>query len=155
MSALWTRSNSFPLADSHILVAASSPWREAVLSVFQGLGITPHLVETLPEAVHFLEFRQPEFLILSEQFSSRDDAPDPLLTHMQGLLTSQRREIFVVLVSRVAKTGDMLSAFSQSVNLIIHPEDIPNLTALITESWNFWRELYHVFTQTRIQLAEN
>jgi hypothetical protein len=65
----------------------------------------------------------------------------------------QRREIFLVWVGKNMKPGDMLSAFSLSVNLVLPPDKLPEITNQIKKSWTQWKDLYQVFIQTRQQLT--
>ncbi|MBA4393791.1 MAG: hypothetical protein C0407_09595 [Desulfobacca sp.] len=153
MNRLWAKSKENLLAEQGILVAASSPWLEAILTSLQSAGITPQTAKTLEEAIHSLEFHQPGFLLLSDQFCSSHDRPDPLLGYTQRMPTALRRELFVVLISQTAKSGDILSAFSHSVNLVLHPDNLQDLVAHIRESWISWEDIYQIFIQTRLQLT--
>ena len=96
--------------------------------------------------------KQPEFFILSEGLGQEGSQSNSLLEYIQKMPTSQRREIFVVWVGANVKSGDMLSAFSYSVNLVLQPEQLPGITKMIKKSWSQWKDLYQVFLQTRLQL---
>jgi hypothetical protein len=153
MSRLWAISDDNPLGAYRILLAVSSPWQETIMTSLEQAGISSLRSNTLEEAVRSLELDQPEFFIFSDKFSSPDNLSDPLLEYIQGMSAPQRRELFVIFISPTAKTGDSLSAFSQSVNLVLNPDKLENIIPLIDESWTFWKELYQVFIQTRFQLT--
>jgi hypothetical protein len=151
MSRLWIRSKPFTLVGQRILVAATTPWVEQIGAALGTAGATPQLTGTFEETAHALEFQQPEFLIFSEGFASYTLKPNPLLDYIQQLAGDQRRDFFAVFVSPKVQSGEVLSAFSYSVNLVVHPDDLSDLVDLISTSWNTGQELYQVFLQTRIQ----
>jgi hypothetical protein len=153
MSRLWTGHLPLTFSDHGVLLALSPPWVDRVLSVFQPTGAAPQLANTLEEAIHSLEFQQLDFLLLSENFCPSADHPNPLLDFIQKMPTRQRRECYVIFLSTAVKSADIMSAFSYSVNLVIHPDNLPDLLAHITESWTIWKELYQKFIQTRLQLT--
>ncbi|MFH0789065.1 MAG: hypothetical protein V2B13_15825 [Pseudomonadota bacterium] len=153
MSRLWTGHPPLTLSEHGVLLALSPPWAAAALSALQSAGVSPQIADTTEEAIQSLKFQQPDFLLLSENFCSRDDHPNPLLDYIQRMPTRLRREFFVIFIGTIVKSGDLLSAFSYSVNLVLQPDKLPDLVAYITESWTIWKELYQMFIQSRIQLT--
>jgi len=152
MSRLWTGSEDNPLADRTILIAVQSSWVEPTLTAFREKGGHPLYVTKVDEVFPILQFEQPEFFILSEGFGSNNSQPNPLLEYIQNMPTNQRRETFVVWVGTNIKPGEMLSAFSYSVNLVIQPNQLPEITKQIIKSWSLWKDLYLVLIQTRLQI---
>ncbi len=152
MGLLWTASENNPLSDRTVLIAGQSPGVEPLVNAIRKEGGHPLLVNKVEEVLPVLQFEQPEFFILAEDFGSKNSQPNPLLEYIQNMPTSQRRETFVVWVGTNIKSGDMLSAFSYSVNLVIHPDQLPEITKQIKKSWSLWRDLYLVFIQTRLQI---
>ncbi|MGA3084617.1 MAG: hypothetical protein ABSE95_07460 [Thermodesulfobacteriota bacterium] len=152
MGLLWTGSENNPLADRTVLIAGQSSWVEPLVNAIREGGGYPLLVHKVEEVFPVLQFGQPEFFILAEGFGSNNSQPNPLLEYIQNMPTSQRRETFVIWVGKNIKSGDMLSAFSYSVNLVIHPDQLPEITNQIKKSWSLWKDLYLVFIQTRLQI---
>lgn len=153
MSRLWTASEENLFTDRTILIAVQSLWVDPLAKTIQEEGGHPLSVDNKEEAFSFLQFEEPEFLILSEGLGQGDSQSNSLLEYIQKMPTSQRREIFVVWVGTNVKSGDMLSAFSYSVNLVLQPEQLPVITKMMRKSWVQWRDLYQVFLQTRLQLV--
>jgi hypothetical protein len=153
MSRLWTGSEDNPLADRTILIAVQSSWVELTLTSFREKGGHPLYVTKVEEVFPILQFEQPEFFILSEGFGVDDSQPNFLLEYLQNMPTGQRREIFVVWVGKNMKSGDMLSAFSLSVNLVLPPDKLPEITNHIKKSWTQWKDLYQVFIQTSREIT--
>ena len=153
MNRLWTGSEDNPFADRTVLIAGQPPWVEPLVHTVHEEGGHPITVDKVEEGFSILQFEQPEFFILSDGFGHDSSQPNPLLAYIQDMPTSQRREIFVVWVGSNIKSGDMLSAFSYSVNLVLQPEQIPELTKMIKKSWFQWKDLYQVFLHSRLQLT--
>jgi hypothetical protein len=153
MSRLWTGDGDNPFADRTFLIAGQPVWVEPLVKTVLEVGGHPISVNKVEEIFSFLKFEQPEFFILSEGFDQDNSPPNVLLEYIQNMPTSQRREIFVIWVGANIKTGDMLSAFSHSVNLVLQQEKLSELTKEIKKSWSQWKDLYQVFLQTRLQLT--
>jgi hypothetical protein len=152
MSRLWTGAEDNPLADRTVLMAVQPLWVEPLIKAFLEEEGHPLSVDKVEEVFPILQFEQPEFFILSEGFD-QDSQPNPLLGHIQNMSMDQRREIFVVWVGTNIKTGDILSAFSYSVNLVLQPEKLSEISKQIKKSWSQWKDLYQVFLQTRLLLT--
>jgi hypothetical protein len=151
MNRLWTALEENPFSDRTILITVQSPWVDPLTKAVQEEGGLSLSVNNKEEAFSFLQFEQPEFFILSEGLGPEDSQSISLLEFIQKMPASQRREIFVVWVGKNVKSGDMLSAFSYSVNLVLQPEHLPGITKMIRKSWSQWKDLYQVFFQTRLQ----
>jgi hypothetical protein len=152
MSRLWTATADNLFTDRTVLIAVRSPWVDPLIKVVEEEGGHPIAANKMEEIFSFLQFEQPEFFILSEEFNHGGSQPNPLLAFIQNRPTSQRREIFVVWVGSNIKSGDMLSAFSYSVNLVLQPEQLPGIAKMIKKSWLQWKDLYQIFLQSRLQL---
>jgi hypothetical protein len=153
MDRLWTAPEKNPLANRTVLMAVQPLWLDTLIKAIQEEGGHPLPVNNEEEVFSCLQFEQPEFFILSEGLGREGSQSVSLLEYIQKMPTSQRREIFVVWIGRNVKPGDMLSAFSYSVNLVLQPEQLLEMTRLMKKAWSQWKDLYQVFLQTRLQLA--
>jgi hypothetical protein len=52
------------------------------------------------------------------------------------------------------KTLDAMEAFAQSVHLVLHPNDLPNLTAILKKSLAEHETLYHSYKDTLADMGE-
>ena len=152
MSRLWTGPEDNPFDDRMVLIAGQPLWVEPVVKTILDEGGRPLSVNKVEEVFSILQFEQPEFFILTEGFGEDRSQANLLLEYVQHMPINQRREIFVVWVGENIKTGDILSAFSYSVNLVLQSERLAELTKQIKKSWVQWKELYQVFLQSRLQL---
>jgi hypothetical protein len=153
MNRLWTGPEENPLTDRTVLIAVQPLWVDPIAKAVQDEGGHPIMVDQEEEVFSFLQFEQPEFFILSEGLGQEGFRSNALLDFIQKLPSSQRREIFVVWVGPNVKSGDWLSAFSYSVNMVIQPEQLSGITKMIKKSWSQWKDLYQVFVQTQLQLT--
>jgi hypothetical protein len=152
MSRLWTGPEDNPFDDRTVLIAGQPLLVEPVVKAVLDEGGRPLSVNKVEEVFSILQFEQPEFFILTEGFGQDPSQSNLLLEYIQRMPTNQRREIFIVWVGENIKTGDILSAFSYSVNLVLQSEKLTELTKQIKKSWAQWKDLYQVFLQSRLQL---
>jgi hypothetical protein len=138
----------FSLTDYKVLLALPSPWREEAERSLRIAGVVPQSVKVVEEALQALEFEQTDFLLFSEGFGASDLKSDPLLAYVQTLSSASRRNFFVILIAPKFRSGDFWSAFSYSVNLVLHPEHLQELAERIEKSWLVWKDQYRVFLQS-------
>jgi hypothetical protein len=148
MSRLWNRSDDNPLEGQTVLLALQSPWAETAAQLVREAGGLPLLVKNTNEAISQFLFRQPEFFVLSEGCAPTAG----LLDYIQNLSSGQRREVFVVLIGQGLKSGDSLSAFSYSVNLLLNAQELPDIIVRIKKAWTSWKELYQPFIQAGLKI---
>jgi hypothetical protein len=148
MNDLWPLAERFNLRDYSFLLALASPWDETADGALQAGGVVPQSAKVLEAVLQALEFQQVDFLLFSEGFGASDLKSDPLLEYIQDLPAADRRNFFVALVSPKFRSGDLWSAFSYSVNLVLNPEDLPELAEQLERSWSIWRDQYRVFLQS-------
>lgn len=91
-------------------------------------------------------------VIVYENFKGSTLATNPILREMIRRPGTQRREHFVVLLSHKFATNDAMSAFVQSVDMIINIADLANLKPVIRRGTAQHRELYHPFHQAMKQV---
>lgn len=152
INQLWTNSDEFPLAELTVEVAVQTLWVEPVVKALQAAGGSPLIAGQIDEVISILRFGQPTLLILSEGFMDNDSGQNQLLEYIQRMPAGPRRELFVVWIGKNIKSGDRLSAFSHSVNLVLEPDKLTSMVDRIKKSWILWKEMYQVFVQTRLQI---
>jgi hypothetical protein len=149
MNTVWLRSERFSLTDYRYLLAMASPWKEEAEKSLRMAGVVPQLAGVLEEALQALEFQQTDFLLISEGFGASDLNSDPLLEYVQTLSSGARRNFFVVLIGSKFRSSDFWSAFSYSVNLVLHPEHLQELVGRIEKSCLAWKDQYRIFLQSQ------
>ena len=58
---------------------------------------------------------------------------------------NQRRSSFVCLIGDSFNTLDAMQAFAQSVNVVINPLDLPNLTAILKKGLAEFETMYRIY----------
>ena len=83
-------------------------------------------------------------LIALDQTTGRET-----LTHLHSLPGVRRRELYVILLDDRFETGDRFQAWSESVELVLHSDDLPNLRRLVGDGMKDKAEFYRRFNEVR------
>ena len=89
-----------------------------------------------------------DVVIIYENFKGSKVENNPLLREMVLLPDNRRREHFVILLSHRFATNDAMSAFVQSVDLIVNIADLANFKPVLRRGVAQYRELYGSFHET-------
>ena len=88
-----------------------------------------------------------DVVVIYENFKGSTLQTNPILREMIGQQGVQRREHFVVLLSPRMATNDAMSAFVQSVDLIVNIADLANFKPVLRRGTTQYRELYHSYNE--------
>ena len=121
----------FELGDKTSLVCADPTTTEQAREALRELGYKSHMAETAEMAIERFRYTPYDVLIIHEEFAGSSLRSNALLHYLATLPMAQRRHSFVCLIGSSFKTLDAMQAFTQSVHLVIHPMDLPNLTAIL------------------------
>jgi hypothetical protein len=116
---------------------------EGLKSVLQGMGYVIDAPASVDQTVHRLRFNQYQIIGLTEHFAG--SFPNPVEGYLAGLNMNVRRDMFVVLVGERFRTADHLQAFIESVNLVIHPDDLSQIETLLIRGLREKERFYKVF----------
>jgi hypothetical protein len=86
-----------------------------------------------------------DIVVIYENFKGSTLQTNPILREMISESGTQRREHYVVLLSHRFATNDAMSAFVQSVDLIVNIADLANFKPVLRRGVTQYRELYHSF----------
>jgi len=89
-----------------------------------------------------------DVVVIYENFKGSTPATNPLLNEMKRRPGAQRREHFVVLLTHRFTTNDAMSAFVQSVDLVLNVADLANLKPVLRRGMAQHREMYQSFLST-------
>lgn len=139
-----------PLKGNTILLALEpSSLNELLIPLLVEAGMAVKIAASLEDAIQRLTISAPDFLLLSEGFSTRQPHLNPLLNFIAKMPASSRRTLFVTWLGVSVKTRDYLGAFALSVNLVIHPDYLSDIIRLLAESRQEYLELYGAYLQAR------
>jgi hypothetical protein len=88
-----------------------------------------------------------DVVVVYENFKGSTLQTNPILREMILQQGVQRREHLVVLLSHRMATNDAMSAFVQSVDLIVNIADLANFEPVLRRGTTQHRELYHSFNE--------
>jgi predicted Zn finger-like uncharacterized protein len=126
--------------------------RGDVKTMLEGLSYVVDTPAATDHALQRLRFNQYHLIVLDDDFDGK--SPNPLAGYLAALNMSTRREIFVILIGQRFKTADHLQAFMESVNLILHPDDLPQLVTFLGRGLREHERFYKVFTECLIEAGK-
>jgi hypothetical protein len=116
---------------------------EVLKSALQDMGYVVDMPASADQALHRLRFNQYQIIGLTEHFAG--NFPNPVAGHLAGLNMSVRRDMFVVLVGERFRSADHLQAFIESVDLVVHPDDVTRIETLLIKGLREKERFYKVF----------
>jgi CheY-like chemotaxis protein len=126
--------------------------REALKAALESLGYVVDIPTTTDYVLQRLRFNQYHLIFLDDHFDER--SPNAIVSYLAGLNMNVRRETFVVLIGHRFKTGDHFQAFVESVDLLLHPDDLPQLAAFLTRGLRDHERFYKVFMECLIEAGK-
>jgi hypothetical protein len=114
-----------------------------VLAAVTEAGFVPQVAGACSIAVPCL--RDETFtLVITDPSSDRET-----IAYLRGLSGSRRRAHFVIAVMPKGPTGDRFAAWSESADLVVTPEDLPNLRRLAGDGLREKHDFYRRFEELR------
>jgi DNA-binding response OmpR family regulator len=126
--------------------------RGEVKTLLEALGYAVEIPAAAEHALRRLRFNQYQVILLDDDFDGT--SPNPVATHLAGLNMNTRREMFVVLIGQRFKTADHLQAFMESVDLVLHADDLTQLVSLLARGLRDHERFYKVFTECLIEAGK-
>jgi len=131
------------------LICESDPVRRSKISESlskEGYHITE--TDSARDALKKMRFHVYQIIIVNENFDTDDPDRNSVLNYLKGLSMGIRRNIFVVMISDRFRTMDNMMAFNKSVNLIVNPSNIDNLSAIIKGGIADNEAFYHIYKES-------
>jgi zinc-ribbon domain len=125
---------------------------EALKTTLESLGYVVDIPAAVDHALQCLRFNQYHVILVDDNLDGR--SPNPIVGYLAGLNMNVRREMFVVLIGQRFKTSDHFQAFVESVDLILHPDDLPQLATFLTRGMRDHKRFYKVFTECLIEAGK-
>lgn len=114
------------------LVCADAPERQTVITTaLEQLGYTTHLAADADDAIQRVRRDGAEVVVIDEHFQGATPLDTPVLAALSAMPMSIRRYVFVALLGREYKTFDNMMAFATSANVVINPNDLPQLAVIL------------------------
>jgi CheY-like chemotaxis protein len=126
--------------------------RGELRAMLEGMGYVVDIPMAADHALQRLRFNQYHVILLDDDVAGKP--PNPVVGYLAGLNMNTRREMFVVLIGQRFKTADHLQAFIESVNLILHPDDLPQLVTFLSRGLREHERFYKVFIESLIEAGK-
>jgi CheY-like chemotaxis protein len=140
------------------LICVDNPsHREACQGMLPTLGFhTIHTPSHQAQALAYLSQVPYECFILDVTFDSSTLEANPVLACLHELPMDRRRYMFTMLcVPPGTLTTDAMTAYSQSVNLLVDQSDLPSCRRLLEQHFTAHKRLYRVYRELRQQLGKD
>jgi CheY-like chemotaxis protein len=126
--------------------------RRDLKAMLEGMDYAVDMPAAADQALQQLRFNQYSVILLDDDFEG--GSPKRVMAYLASLNMSHRREMFVVLIGERFKTADHLQAFVDSVDLVLHPHDISQLTMLLNRGLRDHERFYKVFNECLIEAGK-
>jgi hypothetical protein len=126
--------------------------RRELKVMLEASGYMVDIPGTADQALQRLRFNQYRIVLLDDDFEGK--SPNPVAQYLASLNMNIRRDMFMVLIGKRFKTADHLQAFRESMNLILHPDDLPHFATFLTRGLDEHERFYMVFTQCLIEAGK-
>jgi hypothetical protein len=144
----------FELGDKTSLICADPNTTEVAKATLRELGFKFHTAETPELAVERIRYTNYDCIIIQENFAGSSLKSNSVLNFLSWLPMAQRRNWFVCLVGPSFKTLDAMQAFGQSVHLVLHPLDLPNLGPILKKGLAEFELLYRSYKDVLAAMGE-
>ena len=137
------------------LVCLDSPEHQQVCQqMLQALGYTADIMPNQFKALEYLREVSYRLFVLDAAFDGTSLDTNLVLTFLRERPLDQRRYQFVVLCAPELVTADSMTAYSQSVNLVLNHTDMPSCGAMLAQQLAEHDLLYRTFREMRQQLGK-
>jgi hypothetical protein len=130
------------------LVCESNPvTRDKIVSKLMEMGYQITSPFTAKEALKNMLFHIYNVVIINELFDADTPEGNQVLSYLASLAMSTRRQIFVTLVGNRYRTMDNMTAFNQSVNLVINMKNLDDIGTILRGAIKDNNNFYFVFKE--------
>lgn len=128
--------------------------KNAVTAALGELSYKVEQAANAEDAFEKLKFNRYDVIVLNEKFGGSAPESNAVYKHLQFMPMGARRRIFLALLGPGLKTGDNLSAFSKSANVVVNEKDIANLKAILKKSIEDNDQFYKVFRESLVKMGK-
>jgi hypothetical protein len=142
-------SSFFDLSDNTALVCVDhQQYQKMVVPQLIDMTYKVHLGLFEEDVLLKLKTYSYNVVVVYENFKGSKPQNNPILRAMVKRPGTERRQHFLVLLSHQFPTNDAMSAFVQSVDLIVNIADLANFRPVLRRGVAQYRELYNSFHET-------
>jgi predicted Zn finger-like uncharacterized protein len=101
--------------------------------------------ESATDALKKMRFHFFDLIVMNELFDSPSPDDNPILTSLNDLAMSVRRNMFVALITTRFRTMDNMAALNKSVNVVIHSRNLDEIAKILRRAIDEHQAFYSVF----------
>ncbi len=99
--------------------------RLQVIAILKRIGYVPHSSKDSAEAIERLRLEVYAIVVLCDGFDPPEQDGPSIQSYLANMGMTRRRNIHVVLIDPSLASNDQRAAFAHSVDLVLHPNDLP------------------------------
>ncbi len=108
--------------------------RQQVIAILKRIGCAPYSCKDSGEAIGRLRLAAYAIVVLSAGFDPPGQGGPSFRDYLAGMGMTGRRDIHVVLIDPGLASNDPRAAFAHSVDLVLHPNDLPHFEEALGRS---------------------
>ncbi len=139
---------------SALICEDSSDTRNSIVSALDSLGYRYEIAASPDDTFEKLRFNQYDLIVMNEKFGGSAPETNTVYKHIQFMPMMTRRHIFFALIGQGFKTGDYMTAFSKSANIVINEKEIPNLRPLLKVAIADNDQFYKVYKESLVKMGK-
>ena len=143
-----------PIGDKTALICDDSAAADTLKTILGELDLKCHTAETSERAIERMKYTTYDVVVIDETFAGSILATNGVLLYLAPLPMAQRRYTYVVLVGDSFRTLDAMQAYAQSVHLVVNPNDLSNLGAILRKGFTEFENFYRVYKNILVGLGE-
>ncbi len=148
------QSEFFDVGDKTALICDDSATADALKTILGELDLKCHTAETSERAIERMKYTTYDVIVVTETFASSTLPTNGVLNYLAPLPMAQRRYTYVVLVGDSFRTLDAMQAYAHSVHLVVNPNDVSNLGAILKKGLTEFESFYLVYKNVLVDLGE-
>ena len=115
-----------------------------------------HTVEppNATDALKKMRFHSFDLIVLNELFDSPSPDDNPILTYLNDMVMSVRRNFFVALITKRFRTMDNVAAFNKSVNVVIHLKNLDEIAKILRRAIDENLAFYGIFQESQVKTGK-
>lgn len=122
--------------------------RLQVVTILKQIGYVPHSCKDSGEAIGRLRIEAYAIVVLCDGFDPPEQDGPSIRSYLADMGMTSRRNIHVVLIDPSLASNDQRAAFSRSVDLVLHPNELPNFEGALGRSKAEKEVRYRVLKET-------
>ena len=122
--------------------------RQQVIAILKRIGYAPHSSRDSGEAIGRLRISSYAIVVLSAGFDPPGQDGPSIRAYLADMGMARRRNLHVVLIDPGLASNDRRAAFAHSVDLVLHPNDLPHFEEALERSKAETESRYRVLKES-------